>query len=701
MRLTFLGATETVTGSKYLIEVAGLRILVDCGLFQGTKNLRLRNWSLLPIDAATLDAVILTHAHIDHSGYLPLLARAGYRGPVFATPGTADLCRILLHDSAKLQEEEADYANRHGFSKHHLALPLYTVEDAERALKLVVPHAFHTPRMLNEHVGFCLLPAGHILGAASLELHAAGKTIAFSGDLGRPHDPIMCAPEPLEKADYLVVESTYGDRLHEKTNPIAELETLFAKTFKRSGVVVIPSFAVGRAQFILHAIAMLKAAGRMANVPVFLDSPMAISATSLYRRHMREHCLTIAQIEALKYHGAAWLGMRSSLLPGIHRTRQSCACHPGLGRGFLRRDLRSWRRIERRYACWRHRAAAVHQELYDGSRRREYQTSKALQCLFSIQSMPSRRPSSTASRSLPNVLKCLNWCSKASFAPPCETRIVQTKPPLTGNVSTDTRQCAEAMLPDKVMMVACRRSELFDLEVVDDGMHARRSPRSAARGRPFGTRAHPAFQLHGPVLDFDLDMPRLALGVPLQRTTDLFGNIARRLVTFDVDEVRYACHAAHVADRSHRQMREMGTRYFAAQRNPALFHLHLDCIFAQVRGPAQHRAYGICDILVRAPVRVRQMHLHLDDNGLHARHALRSLFGGEFFRVTGRMTRQRYDTIVDRNADIGHLDRRIVAEFFLDFLLQLPVGLHFALLTGAGRLPSPYKQYCRDAPRRI
>ncbi|QCP49884.1 MBL fold metallo-hydrolase [Trinickia violacea] len=299
MKLTFLGATETVTGSKYLLEGAGLRLLIDCGLFQGTKNLRLRNWAPLPVPVDTLDAVILTHAHLDHSGYLPVLARMGYRGPVYATSGTVDLCGVMLRDSAKLQEEEADFANRHGFSKHHPALPLYTMEDTERVLRQLVPCDFDNPVMLKNGVSFRLLPAGHILGAASLVVHIGGKLIAFSGDLGRPVDPIMRTPMPLAHADYLVVESTYGDRLHPESDPAAELEAIFARTFKHGGVVVIPSFAVGRTQSILRYIALLKETGRMANVPVYLDSPMAISVTELYRRHLREHRLTTSQADSI------------------------------------------------------------------------------------------------------------------------------------------------------------------------------------------------------------------------------------------------------------------------------------------------------------------------------------------------------------------------------------------------------------------
>lgn len=299
MKLTFLGATETVTGSKYLVEAAEHRILVDCGLFQGAKNLRLRNWQPPPVDAASLDAVILTHAHLDHSGYLPLLVRNGYRGPVYCTPGTADLCNVLLRDAAKLQEEEAGYANQHGYSKHHPALPLYTTDDAVRAIGQLVPRDFETAVPIAGEIGFGFLPAGHILGAASVVLRCGPRVIAFSGDLGRQHDPIMRAPVPPVRADWLVVESTYGNRLHESADPQAELAALFDSTFARDGVVVIPCFAVGRTQEILHYIAQLKESGRMADVPVYLDSPMATAVTDIYRRHPREHRLTVSESDAI------------------------------------------------------------------------------------------------------------------------------------------------------------------------------------------------------------------------------------------------------------------------------------------------------------------------------------------------------------------------------------------------------------------
>ncbi len=299
MKLTFLGATETVTGSKYLVEHGGKRVLIDCGLFQGTKNLRLRNWSPLPFAPDTLDAVVLTHAHLDHTGYLPVLARDGFRGPVYCTAATAELCDIMLRDSARLQEEEADFANRHGYSKHRPARPLYTLDDALLALRLLTPCPFDERVALGSALSFRLLPAGHILGAASVVLNWKHKVLVFSGDLGRRHDPIMRSPMPPVHADYVVVESTYGDRLHPVSDPESELAELFEKTFARGGVVVMPCFTVGRTQQILHYIAKLKAGGRMARVPVFLDSPMATDVTEVYRHHILEHRLTISEADAL------------------------------------------------------------------------------------------------------------------------------------------------------------------------------------------------------------------------------------------------------------------------------------------------------------------------------------------------------------------------------------------------------------------
>ncbi|HTH62050.1 MAG TPA: MBL fold metallo-hydrolase [Paraburkholderia sp.] len=301
MKLTFLGATETVTGSRYLIDSNGRRILVDCGLFQGAKNLRLRNWLPLPFAPSSLDAVILTHAHLDHSGYLPVLVRNGYRGPVYCTDATAELCHVLLNDAAKLQQEEADDANRLGYSKHHPALPLFTTDDAQRALALLAPRGFETPVAIAHDTGFGFLPAGHILGAASVVLRCGPRVVVFSGDLGRPNDPLMPPPQPPVRADWLIVESTYGNRLHDRADPAAQLADVFNKTFARGGVVVIPCFAVGRAQEILYYVAQLKASGRMRNVPVYLDSPMATAVTDIYRRYPREHRLSASAAEAIDH----------------------------------------------------------------------------------------------------------------------------------------------------------------------------------------------------------------------------------------------------------------------------------------------------------------------------------------------------------------------------------------------------------------
>ena len=299
MKLTFLGATGTVTGSKYLLEVGRLRILVDCGLFQGLKQLRLKNWSKLPIDPASVDAVILTHAHIDHSGYLPLFVRNGVAGKVYCTYGTRDLCEILLPDSAHLQEEEARFANKYGFSKHHPALPLYTRDDALKALSLLSPVDFEQEVHLGDGVTFTMTPNGHILGSAFVRISDGKKSIVFSGDIGRPQHLLMNAPAVIKQADYLVLESTYGDRAHDKTDPKIKLADTINRTIKRGGKVIVPVFAVGRAQEILYAIHLLKTEGKIADVPVYLNSPMAIDATQIFVRHSGEHRLSHAECEAM------------------------------------------------------------------------------------------------------------------------------------------------------------------------------------------------------------------------------------------------------------------------------------------------------------------------------------------------------------------------------------------------------------------
>ncbi|HEX8694633.1 MAG TPA: MBL fold metallo-hydrolase [Longimicrobium sp.] len=285
MDITFLGAAGTVTGSKYLVEAGGKRVLVDCGLFQGLKALRERNREPFPVPPESVDAVVLTHAHLDHSGWLPVLVREGFRGPVWCTPATADLCEILLADSAHLQEEEAEFANRRGHAKHKPALPLYTVRDAARATELLRTAAWEEAVALADGISFRYRPAGHIPGAATVELSAGGKTVLFSGDLGRPGDPLLPDPAPTPGADYLLVESTYGDRLHPPVDPGDELAEVVSETAARGGVVVIPAFAVGRAQIVMYHLHRLKGEGRIPDVPVFLDSPMASRATRAFRDH--------------------------------------------------------------------------------------------------------------------------------------------------------------------------------------------------------------------------------------------------------------------------------------------------------------------------------------------------------------------------------------------------------------------------------
>ena len=299
MKITFAGAAGTVTGSRYLLQHDSQHLLIDCGLFQGFKPLRLRNWAPFPMPASGIDAVILTHAHLDHSGYLPVLARDGYAGQVFASKATRELCGILLPDSGHLQEEEARYANGHGSSKHHPALPLYTRADAFASLGLIKAVEMDTPWQVLNGMKARLSYAGHLLGAASIDLTTDAGNIVFSGDLGRQHDSILWPPARITHADYLVVESTYGNRRHDGEDSEQQLGKIIRETAARGGITLIPSFAVGRAQTLMYAIHRLKARREIPDLPVFLNSPMAADATAIYRRNAVLHHLTSEQCKAM------------------------------------------------------------------------------------------------------------------------------------------------------------------------------------------------------------------------------------------------------------------------------------------------------------------------------------------------------------------------------------------------------------------
>lgn len=297
--LQFLGAAGGVTGSKFLFANQTGQVLIDCGLFQGLKELRQRNWAPLPIDLGQLRAVVLTHAHIDHSGYLPRLVAKGYRGPVFATPGTCDLLRVMLPDAAHLQEEEARYANRKGYSKHSPALPLYTVEDAEAALKLLRPVRVGATVEVAPGVSLDFGRVGHILGAGSARfsftVNGAKNVLIDSGDLGRYDRPILKDPEPGVAADWLMIESTYGNRIHPQESE-SELRALIRDTAERRRCLIIPAFAIGRTQDLVYTIRKMEDAGEIPVIPVYIDSPMGIEATEIYSRHTEEHDVEMAQL---------------------------------------------------------------------------------------------------------------------------------------------------------------------------------------------------------------------------------------------------------------------------------------------------------------------------------------------------------------------------------------------------------------------
>lgn len=290
--LQSFGAAQTVTGSKHLLRTPELNILIDCGLFQGLKELREKNWEALPVDPASIDVMILTHAHLDHCGYIPLLVKKGFKGKIYMTPPTKELAELILLDSAKIQEEDAEHANASGYSKHHPAKPLYTTEDAEFSFShfVTIEHSIETK--LSPEISFQFRKNGHILGSACVELNCYGKKIIFSGDIGRYNSDFLLPPSSLDGADFVIMESTYGDRLHDQKNPSDQLAEIINKTINQHGNVLIPSFAVGRAQEIMHIITELKNTAKIpAYIPVYLDSPMAADATDILCRYPKWHKL--------------------------------------------------------------------------------------------------------------------------------------------------------------------------------------------------------------------------------------------------------------------------------------------------------------------------------------------------------------------------------------------------------------------------
>lgn len=296
LSLRFLGGVSTVTGSRFLFEHGGKRLLVDCGMFQGYKQLRERNWASLQVEPRSIDAVVLTHAHIDHSGWLPVLVRDGFRGRIYATPATCDLTRILLADAGRLQEADAEHAARHGFSKHDPPVPLYTEADAARASAAL--HAVPLACSPWPDVTVAFSSAGHILGASSVALQLDGRRVVVSGDLGRDNDPLMYPPAPRPSSDYLLVESTYGNRTHPPEDPALALADVVRRTLARRGTVIIPTFAVGRAQLLMLLLHRLRVAGDIPDVPVVLDSPLADAVTDLYVEHLGEHRMDAALCRA-------------------------------------------------------------------------------------------------------------------------------------------------------------------------------------------------------------------------------------------------------------------------------------------------------------------------------------------------------------------------------------------------------------------
>ncbi|WP_194776750.1 MBL fold metallo-hydrolase RNA specificity domain-containing protein [Pararhodonellum marinum] len=295
VKIKFLGAAKSVTGSKFLLDIDQERILVDCGMFQGLKELRERNWQEFPTDPSSIDMVLLTHAHIDHIGYLPKLVKAGFRGHIYCSEPTLDLVKIMLVDSGKLQEEEAAYAQRKGYSKHEKPQPLYTVKDAEMVFPMLISFTFGEEVKLSDKVTLIAYNAGHILGASILKLRIHGghqtKRVVFSGDLGRYHDPLLNPPVFTPLADVVIMESTYGNRVNETQNTEEQFGRAIREGFRKGGVIIIPSFAVGRTQLVLYYLHRLQQKGKIPSIPIYVDSPMAIDVTNLYKKYAHYHRL--------------------------------------------------------------------------------------------------------------------------------------------------------------------------------------------------------------------------------------------------------------------------------------------------------------------------------------------------------------------------------------------------------------------------
>lgn len=328
--ITFHGAADTVTGSRHLLETGGRRILIDCGLFQGPREIRERNWQRFPVDPHSLDAVVLTHAHLDHTGFLPRLVRDGYQGTIYCTPATRDLLGVMLLDSARLQEEEAEFRNRKGRSRYRPALPLYTAEDVQRCLKQLQGIGYHEAFEPAPGLPFHFERAGHILGSAFVFAQTEVGTLLFSGDLGRYDQMIIRDPTPVSRADYLLVESTYGDRDHPQVDVPAALERIVKRAVEERGFILIPSFAIGRTQEVLYLLNRLQAEGRIPALPIYVDSPMATSVVPFFVSHREEHDL---EMEALM--DAARCPFEGPNLRYVHSREESKALNDVDGPGII------------------------------------------------------------------------------------------------------------------------------------------------------------------------------------------------------------------------------------------------------------------------------------------------------------------------------------------------------------------------------